>query len=98
MFRVAAEHDLEPILRVYAAQAAFRMGEELGREKLRASLDSHGWLERAFAARYLGELGEARDYDDIVARLGREQTHEFVLAEYCIAALQLFPKKQEAGP
>jgi hypothetical protein len=45
------------------------------------------------AARYIGEYGTAEDYDILVGRIGREQSNDFTAAEFCIAALKLFPKK-----
>lgn len=96
MFRVASDNDREPILRVYAAHAAVRLGHRDSLAKLRGSLDSPGWLERAFAARFLGDVGEAADYDLLLRYIDREVTSEFALAEYCIAALKLFPKKEPA--
>lgn len=89
----AAEKDSEPILRVYAAAAASRLGSAQGRIALRAFLDNASWLVRAMAGRYLGDHGEASDYDVLVSRIGRETGNDFVVAEYCIAALKLFPKK-----
>lgn len=89
----AAEKDSEPILRVYAAAAAARLGSAGGRARLREFLDNASWLVRAMAGRYLGDHGEASDYDTLVSRIGRESGNDFVVAEYCIAALKLFPKK-----
>jgi HEAT repeat protein len=89
----AAEKDYEPILRVYAAAGIARLGETSGLERLRGFLDNPSWLVRAMAGRYLGDLGTAQDYDALVGRIGREQGNDFVLAEYCIAALKLFAKK-----
>jgi len=93
LFSRAADTDTEPILRVYAAMALARAGEDAGRMRLRAFLDHNSWLVRAMAAQYLGECGSAEDYDLLVSRIGREISNDFVVAEYCIAALKLFPKK-----
>lgn len=93
LLAAASEKDYEPILRVYAAAGMARLGDDAGLERLRAALDSPSWLVRAMAARYLGALGTAEDYDTLVSRIGREQNNDFTLAEYCIAALKLFPKK-----
>lgn len=92
----AADRDYEPILRVYAAQGLARLEEPSGLLRLRAFLDDPSWLVRAMAARALGELGTAEDYSLLVGRIGRETQNDFVVAEYCIAALKLFPKKQGA--
>ena len=86
-------HDYEPILRVYAAGALARMGDSAALHRLRDNLDDPSWLVKAMSARFLGEVGTAEDYDILVSRIGREQTNDFVVAEYCIAALKLFPKK-----
>lgn len=83
----------EPILRVIAARGLAMLGASNALHHLRVYLDDPSWLVRAMAARYLGDYGTAQDYDDIVSRLGNEQTNDFALAEYCIAALKLFPYK-----
>ena len=93
LLAVAADKDYEPILRVYAAAAMAKLGDPSGLERLRAFLDDNSWLVRAMAGRYLGDFGTAEDYDALLPRLGREQNNDFVLAEYCIAALKLFAKK-----
>ena len=90
----ASESDYEPILRVYAAAGLARLGEAAGLLRLRMALDSPSWLVKAMAAQYLGEYGASEDYDLLVSRIGRETSNDFVVAEYCIAALKLFPKKQ----
>lgn len=90
----AAEKDYEPILKVYSAAGAARLGSDEGLTRLRAFLDDGSWLVRAMAGRYLGDLGQAEDYDTLVSRIGRELNNDFVVAEYCIAALKLFPKKK----
>ena len=87
------DRDTEPILRVYAAGALARLGDSAALHRLRGFLDDPSWLVKAMAARFLGELGTAEDYDILVSRIGREQSNDFVVAEYCIAALKLFPKK-----
>ncbi len=89
----ASERDYEPILRVYAASRIAKVGDPQGLYKLRAYLDDPSWLIRAIAARYLGKYGTAEDYDLLVSRIGREQSNDFTVAEFCIAALKLFPKK-----
>lgn len=90
-----AERDYEPILRVYAAGGLARLGDPGGLLRLRAALDDQAWLIRGMAARYLGDYGQGEDYSLLVSRIGRETTNDFVLAEYCIAALKLFPKKEK---
>lgn len=93
LLAAASEKDYEPILRVYAAAGLARLGDTPGLHRLRAFLDNPSWLVRAMAARYIGEYGTAEDYDILVRRIGRETGNDFVIAEYCIAALKLFPKK-----
>lgn len=89
----ASEKDPEPILRVYSAAGLAKLGDDRGLEKLRRLVDDPSWIMRAMAGRFLGEYGTAADYDLLVGRIGRETTNDFVLAEFCIAALKLFPKK-----
>ena len=93
LFSRVADTDNEPILRVYAAGAMARLGDPAGPMRLRAFLDHNSWLVRAMAARYLGEYGAAEDYDLLVSRISQESANDFVVAEYCIAALKLFQKK-----
>jgi hypothetical protein len=93
LLTAASERDYEPVLRVYAAAAVAKLGDTTGLHRLRAFLDNPSWLVRAMAARYLGEYGTAEDYDILVGRIGREQANDFTVAEFCIAALKLFPKK-----
>lgn len=88
-----SEKDYEPILRVYAAAGLARLGDARGLAKLRAFLDHPSWLVRAMAARWLGEHGRGEDYETIVLRMGRELPNDFTMAEHCIAALKLFPKR-----
>jgi len=88
-----AERDQEPILRVYASGGLARLGDPAGLLRLRGFLDHYSWLVRAMAASYLGEYGAVEDYDLLVSRIGRETSNDFVVAEYCIAALKLYPKK-----
>jgi hypothetical protein len=49
------------------------------------------------AAKYLGELGTAEDYDLLLRRIDGEVGNDFVVAEYCVSALKLWPKKKAAG-
>ncbi len=97
LLTVAWQKDNEPILRVYAAQALVQLEDPSGIDKLRGFLNDEGWLVRAFAVRYLGTFGDARDYDVFVNQLDVEK-NEFLLAEYAISALKLFPKKEAATP
>lgn len=92
ILKAASENDTQPLLRVYAAAGMARLEDEEGLSKLRTYLTDGDWVVRAMAARYLGEFGEAADYDRLLTRISREEGHDFVLAECCIAALKLFPK------
>lgn len=96
LLTAVAEREPEPILRVYASAGLARLQDPSGLLRLRSFLDNPSWLVRAMAARYLGEFGEAQDYTLLVSRIGRETQNDFVVAEYCVAALKLFPKKEAA--
>ncbi|MEK7389571.1 MAG: HEAT repeat domain-containing protein [Elusimicrobiota bacterium] len=96
LLAAASERDSEPILRVYAAAGLARMGDVAGLHRVRAFLDNHSWVVKAMAAKYLGELGTAEDYDNLLGRIDREVGNDFVVAEYCVSALKLYPKKKAA--
>jgi HEAT repeat protein len=96
LLAAASERDTEPLLRVYASAGLARLGDSAGLHRLRAFLDSPSWLVRAMAAKYIGDLGEAQDYDDLLGRVDREVGNDFVVAEYCVSALKLYPKKKAA--
>ncbi len=97
LLAAAAERDTEPLLRVYAAAGLARMGDVAGLHRVRAFLDNPSWVVKALAAKYLGELGSAEDYDTLLSRVDREVGNDFVVAEYCVSALKLWPKKKAAG-
>lgn len=97
LLAAASERDTEPLLRVYAAAGLARMGDAAGLHRLRAFLDNPSWVVKAMAAKYLGELGGAEDYDLLLGRIDREVGNDFVVAEYCVSALKLWPKKKAAG-
>ncbi|MHB2026394.1 MAG: HEAT repeat domain-containing protein [Elusimicrobiota bacterium] len=88
-----ATGDPEPVLRVVAAGSLARLGDDSGLHLLRGFLNNGSWLVRALAARYLGDYGTAEDYDLLVSRIDQEQGNDFVVAEDCVGALKLFPKK-----
>lgn len=92
----AAERDNEPLLRVYASAGLARLGDPAGLARLRRYLDDPSWLVKAMAAKYLGELGSAEDYSILLNRLDTEMGNDFVVAEYCVSALKLYPKKKAA--
>lgn len=93
LLAAASERDTEPLLRVYAAAGLTRLGDPAGLHRLRQFLDDPSWLVKAMAAKYIGELGTAEDYDILLNRLDSEVSNDFVVAEYCVAALKLYPKK-----
>lgn len=93
LLAAASERDSEPLLRVYAAAGLARLGDPAGLHRLRQFLDDPSWLVKAMTAKYIGELGTAEDYDILLNRLDGEVTNDFVVAEYCVAALKLYPKK-----
>ena len=100
----ASERAWSPIIKVYAAQALLRLGDDRGRQKLLDGLRDPNWLSRAMSARYLGELGRGDDADLLLSRIGAERDNDFVLAEVCIASLKLLakqgppPKRPTAAP
>lgn len=91
LLAAASERDAEPLLRVYAAAGLARLGDPAGLHRLRAFLDDPSWLIKAMAAKYIGELGAAEDYRLLLERVDREVNNDFVVAEFCVAALKLYP-------
>ncbi len=86
-----------PVLKVWIATMMARLGSERGLSKLRNSLQNNGsWVVQALAARGLGDYGAAQDYDTIVSLISQASQNDFLTAEYCVAALKLFPKKKAA--
>lgn len=98
LLAAASERDVEPLLRVYAAAGLVRLGDPAGLHRLRAFLDNPSWLVKAMAAKYIGELGTGEDYKLILERIDREISNDFVVAEFCVAALKLYPKTKKAAP
>lgn len=94
LLAAASERDTEPLLRVYAAAGLARMGDVAGLHRVRAFLDDPSWVVKAMAAKYLGELGTSEDYDTLLGRIDREVSNDFVVAEFCVSALKLYPKKK----
>jgi HEAT repeat protein len=92
----AAERDSEPLLRVYASAGLARLGDPAGLARLRQYLNDPSWLVKAMAAKYIGELGTAEDYTILLNRLDGEMGNDFVVAEFCVSALKLYPKKKAA--
>lgn len=97
LLAAASERDTEPLLRVYASAGLARMGDTAGLFRLRGFLDNPSWVVKALAAKYLGELGTSEDYDTLRSRISGEVGNDFVVAEYCVAALKLWPKKKASN-
>jgi len=97
LLAAASERDTEPLLRVYAAAGLARMGDVAGLHRVRSFLDNPSWVVKALAVKYLGELGTAEDYDLLLRRIDSEVGNDFVVAEYAVSALKLWPKKKAAG-
>ncbi len=97
LLAAASERDTEPLLRVYAAAGLARMGDVAGLHRVRAFLDNPSWVVKALAAKYLGEIGSSEDYDLLLRRIDSEVGNDFVVAEYAVSALKLWPKKKAAG-
>ena len=96
LLAAASERDSEPILRVYAAAGLARLGDPAGLARLRQFLDDQSWLVKAMAAKYIGENGTAEDYTLLLNRMDGEMGNDFVVAEFCVSALKLYPKKKAA--
>ena len=96
LLAAASEKDTEPLLRVYAAAGLARLGDAAGLARLRLFLDDQSWLVKAMAAKYIGENGTAEDYSLLLNRVDGEMGNDFVVAEFCVSALKLYPKKKAA--
>jgi hypothetical protein len=96
LLAAASDRDPEPILRVYAAAGLARLGDPAGLARLRLFLDDPSWLVKAMAAKYIGENGTAEDYTLLLNRIDGEMGNDFVVAEFCVSALKLYPKKKAA--
>ncbi|HVA66418.1 MAG TPA: HEAT repeat domain-containing protein [Elusimicrobiota bacterium] len=88
-----ATSDSQAVLRVTAAGMLARLGDASGLPRLRDFLSDGSWVVRAMATRFLGDYGAADDYDLLVNRISQDQGNDFLVAEDCVAALKLFPKK-----
>ncbi len=97
LLAAASERDTEPLLRVYASAGLARMGDPAGLHRLRAFVNNQSWVVKAMAAKYLGELGTAEDYDLLRSRIPSEVGNDFVVAEFCVSALKLWPKKKASN-
>lgn len=84
-----ARSDLSPFLQVYSAGIAWRLGDPSGRDIIIRNWDNPtDSIVRALAIRFLGELGNADDYQRIMFQLDREQDN-WVKAEMAGALLKL---------
>lgn len=97
LLAAASERDTEPLLRVYASAGLARMGDPAGLHRLRAFVSNPSWVVKAMAAKYLGELGTAEDYDLLRSRILSEVGNDFVVAEFCVSALKLWPLKKASN-
>lgn len=97
LLAAASERDSEPLLRVYASAGLARMGDPAGLHRLRAFVQNPSWVVKAMAAKYLGELGTAEDYDLLRSRILSEVGNDFVVAEFCVSALKLWPLKKASN-
>ena len=84
--------DASPIVKIFATQALWRMGDKVGHDYMLPFLDHQSWLIRAMAMRYMGELGTGQDYSRMLAYFGSVQP-PIVQAEMCAALLRLYSKK-----
>lgn len=89
-FQVAnmARMDLSLPVQIYAAAGQWRMGDIFGRETLLRLAQNTDWLVRAMSIHYLGEMGGADEYRQILLWLAFEQ-HPMVRTEMCAALLKL---------
>ncbi|UPT74210.1 MAG: HEAT repeat domain-containing protein [Elusimicrobiota bacterium] len=97
LLAAASERDTEPLLRVYASAGLARMGDPAGLHRLRGFVNNPSWVVKAMAAKYLGELGTAEDYDLLRSRIPGEVGNDFVVAEFCVSALKLWPLKKASN-
>jgi HEAT repeat protein len=96
LLAAASDKDPQMLLRVYAAAGLARLGDPAGLARLRLFLNDPSWLVKAMAARYVGENGTAEDYDRLLNQMDQESSNDFVVAEFCVSALKLYPKKKAA--
>ena len=96
LLAAASDQDPEPILRVYAAAGLARLGDPAGLARLRQFMTDASWITKSLAAKYIGEFGTAEDYSTILNRIDGEVGNDFVVAEFCVSALELYPKFKAA--
>jgi HEAT repeat protein len=88
MLAGAAQTDVSPVVRLYAAQALGRRGDAQGVDIIRRYLNDPDWAIRALATFYLGQLGDDADFERMLINLDRE-TEDDVIAENCLAVLRM---------
>ncbi len=84
----SAHTDPELILRLYAANILWQMGDPTGKNVLLDHYQDSDWLVRAMATHYLGLIGGQNTYQLLFLQLQTE-THPIVLAELCSALIRL---------
>jgi HEAT repeat protein len=84
----AAQTDVSPVVRLFAAQALGRRGDAQGVDLVRRYLNDPDWAIRAMATYYLGQLGDDADFERILINLDRE-TNDYVISEDCLAVLRM---------
>ncbi|MBL0249330.1 MAG: HEAT repeat domain-containing protein [Elusimicrobia bacterium] len=94
----AARRNWSPLIRLWSARAAWALGDNAGKEMVRAALADSNRVTRALAALTLGDMGGPEDLDAVLARLDREGDNPFVMAELCLSGLKLFAKKAPVPP
>lgn len=89
-----ARSDASSFLQVYAAGIAWRLGDPSGRDVIIRNWESTDSIVRAMAIRFLGELGNADDFQRIMFQLERERDN-WVRAEMAGALLRLNRLRQK---
>nr|MBP9699534.1 HEAT repeat domain-containing protein [Elusimicrobiota bacterium] len=84
----AAQTDVSPVVRLFAAQALGRRGDAQGVDLVRRYITDPDWAVRALATYYLGQLGDDADFERILINLDRE-TNNYVISEDCLAVLRM---------
>ncbi len=84
----AAQTDVSPVVRLFAAQALGRRGDAQGVDLVRRYLNDPDWAVRAMATYFLGQLGDDADFERIMINLDRE-TNDYVISEDCLAVLRM---------
>jgi hypothetical protein len=96
LFQVSnmARSDLSIVVKLYAAAAAWKMGDVSGREILLRYYQDNDWFVRAMATHYLGMLGGDQEYRRLFQQLTFEQNAR-VRAELAAALTRLQRFKED---